>query len=113
MIELNETTFDELISGDTFVVVDFFATWCRPCVNLMKVLPRLEDQYEDDEVKFGSVDVDQVPALAERYEISSVPTFIMFRNGEIIDRWSGVKSLMEMRVIIDGLLQITREGDRE
>jgi len=82
IIHGNEQNFEELITGE-LVLVDFFAEWCGPC----KILaPVLEDLEKIDVVK---IDVDENPELAKKFGIMSVPTLMIFRNGEMKSNRSG------------------------
>lgn len=74
--------FKELIKKD-LIVVDFFATWCGPCKMLGPVLESL------DSVEVLKIDVDECPDLAREYGIMSVPTLLIFKNGELKDKRSG------------------------
>jgi thioredoxin 1 len=82
-------TFQELIDGDTPVLVDFFATWCGPCKMMQ---PILEDTSKTlgDKVKIVKVDVDKNPLAATKFQVRGVPTLILFQNGKILWRESGV-----------------------
>lgn len=82
-------TFQELIDGDTPVLVDFFATWCGPC---QMMLPILEDTAKvlGEKVKILKVDVDKNPLAASKFQVRGVPTLILFKNGKILWRESGV-----------------------
>ncbi len=82
VIHGNESNFKELIKQD-LMVVDFFATWCGPCKMLGPVLESLDD------VEVLKIDVDECPDLAREYGIMSVPTLMIFKNGELKDKRSG------------------------
>lgn len=84
--------FNETIKGDKLTVADFFATWCGPCKMQGPVIERLHGKIGDS-VNIIKIDVDRQRDLAERYEIRSVPTIIIFKNGEILWRASGLQQL--------------------
>ena len=87
--------FKELIQSPKPVLVDFYAEWCGPC-QIMK--PRLLDVAErmGEKAKIVEIDVDREKELAERYRIQSVPTFILFKNGEQLWRQSGAISTIAL-----------------
>ncbi len=87
--EINDEQFNEMIKGDVPVVVDFHADWCGPCKVLSPILDELDDEIEN--VEFVKINVDHYPELSGSYEIMAVPTVIMFKNGEVKDRFAGVK----------------------
>ncbi len=87
--EINEKEFNELINGESLVVVDFHADWCGPCKVLSPILDELDS--EIDNVEFVKLNVDNYPELSGSYGIMAVPTVIMFQNGEMKDRFSGVQ----------------------
>jgi thioredoxin 1 len=77
-----ETTFDEeVLQSDTPVIVDFWAEWCGPCHAVSPILERIADE-RAGELKVVKVNIDEEPALAQRYGIASIPTMILFKNGE-------------------------------
>lgn len=82
-------TFQELIDGDTPVLVDFFATWCGPCKMMQ---PILEDTSKKmgERVKIVKVDVDKNQLAASKFQVRGVPTLILFHKGKILWRESGV-----------------------
>jgi thioredoxin 1 len=79
--------FNELINGETPVLVDFSAEWCGPCKMMAPVLEQLKEKMED-KVRIVKIDVDNNRELAFKYNIRSVPTLMLFQDGKT--KWSGV-----------------------
>jgi thioredoxin 1 len=81
-IEATEATFDqEVLGSDKPVLVDFWAEWCGPCHMVAPVLDQIASERGDD-LRLVKVNIDEQPALAQRYGVMSIPTMILFRNGE-------------------------------
>lgn len=89
-------TFKDVISGNQLVLVDFFATWCQPCKMMHPVLERVKHEL-GDKIRIIKIDVDKHQQTAYQYEIRSVPTLMIFRNGKILWRQSG--SMTEANLI--------------
>lgn len=91
--------FDEIVNADVPVLVDFFATWCGPCQMLH---PRLEELHEKlgDKLKIIKIDIDKNQALASSLKIQSVPTLMLFKNGELKWRESGLLSTCDLEELI-------------
>lgn len=78
----NEGNFDsEVLKSDVPVLVDFTATWCGPCKALAPIVEKVADEFEG-KVKVGKLDIDEARAIAQKYGIRSVPTVMVFQNGE-------------------------------
>lgn len=97
-------TFNDVISGDSLVLADFFATWCQPCKMMHPVLEQVKDAL-GDRIRIIKVDVDKYGATAGRYQIQSVPTLMLFRNGEVLWRASGAMSKADLLATIDSFLK--------
>lgn len=87
VIELNNSNFDSIISSDKPTLVDFWAEWCGPCKMMHPVFERLAKKYPS--IKFARVNVDQNQDISMRFGVQAIPTFIMFRSGQILDRMMG------------------------
>jgi len=92
-------TFQEIINQDKHVLVDFFATWCGPCKMQAPILDEVKNRL-GDQVSIIKIDVDQNQQVAVQYQVRSVPTLIIFKNGEIKWRQSGVFQANELERLL-------------
>ena len=88
--------FDTILNGDKPVFVDFWATWCGPCRMVSPLVDQLAEEYSDL-ITFVKVDVDEEPALAQRYQVMSIPNLVLFQDGMVVDQAAGArpKALIE------------------
>lgn len=102
VIEYNENNYSDFEWFEGFAVIRFYADWCKPCVQNFPIFAELATYYAEvnPEVKFGKINVDQSPILTLRYNAYGLPSTLIFRNGEIIKRIAGVKSLTAMKAIL-------------
>ncbi len=91
--------FQELIHSDTPVLVDFYATWCGPCQMQAPVLEQVARKIGDT-ARIVKVDVDKNPAAASQYKVQGVPTLILFKQGQIVWRKSGMIPAHELEKVL-------------
>ena len=85
--ELTTGEFDNFIKEGA-VLVDFFAEWCMPCLMMAPVIEELSEKFKG-KIKFGKVNVDDNTKLAQKYNVMSIPNFVLFKNGQAADRFVG------------------------
>lgn len=99
MKEIKEDSLKSVFQENATTVVDFFATWCGPCNVLAPVLDDLSNEIKD--VSFVKVDVERCPNLTAQFDISNVPTVIVFQNGKEVQRMIGLQHKTSMRDVIE------------
>ena len=97
-MHLTKDNFDSITSTG-LVLVDFWATWCGPCRMQAPILEELDEQL-NGKVKICKLDVDDEPAIAQRFGVMSIPTLMVFRNGEIISKEVGVHTVEQLMTML-------------
>ncbi len=87
-IEITDSNFEEIVSSDLPVLVDFWAEWCGPCKMIGPVVDELAGEYEG-KVIIGKVNVDENPETAAKFMVRSIPTLLVLKGGEIVDKQVG------------------------
>ena len=97
-------TFNDVIMSDKPILVDFFATWCQPCKMMHPVLEEVKARL-GAKIRIIKVDVDKHQDVAAGYRIQSVPTLMLFQNGEMLYRQSGAMSRNELLALLDPFIK--------
>ena len=104
IVELSADNFEqEVVKSSTPVLVDFWAEWCGPCKMLAPVLDELASEY-DGKVKVGKVNIDNHQQLSVQYGIQSIPTLLVFKDGQVQEQHVGMKSKAVLKEALDSAL---------
>jgi thioredoxin 1 len=102
-VRLTEANFDRLTSSEKLTFVDFWATWCGPCRIMEPVVEKLAKKYSD-KVLFGKVNVDEEMNISSRYQVFSIPTFMIFKNGQPMDAVIGAVGEASLERLVAGAI---------
>lgn len=101
VITLTNSSFQsEVMSSDKPVLIDFFATWCGPCRMVSPIVDKISDEYTN--IKVCKVDVDSEPELAQRFEVTSIPTLVVIKNGNVVNKAVGYRSKEDILEMLNG-----------
>ena len=100
--ELSKNEFDDFISKG-FVLIDFYADWCMPCLMMAPVVDELSEKFKR-KIKFGKVNIDDNSGLAQKFGVSSIPNFVLFKDGERVGQFVGGMSEDEFEKRLKGVV---------
>ncbi len=96
-IILNDQNFEnEVLKSEVPVLVDFWASWCGPCKMMGPIVEEVAKDMEGKAVKVAKLNVDEATGTAEKYNVMSIPTFKIFKGGQVVDEFVGVQSKEEI-----------------
>lgn len=98
-LEITSSNFEETIKGSDVVLVDFWATWCGPCKMIAPIIDEIANEFQGKAV-VGKVNVDENATLAEQFGIMSIPTMIIFKNGEIAEKMVGPRTKAQIEAAL-------------
>jgi thioredoxin 1 len=104
VIELNDSNFNEYLSNDKPILVDFWAEWCGPCKMLTPTIDELADEYAN-KIVIGKLNVDEHPSIASEYGIRSIPSLLFFKDGKVQNQIMGAVSKNDIAKTLDGLIE--------
>lgn len=101
VVNVTKSSFEnEVLKAEQTVLVDFWADWCMPCKMLAPIVDQIAEEHS--EIKVCKVDIDKESALAMEYKVMSIPTLVVFKNGQIAGQTVGVQSKTD----IEGMLEV-------
>ena len=104
VLQLSQDDFNrEVVESDRPVLVDFWANWCQPCHMLAPIVEQLADEYAG-RITVAKVDTDANRDLSLEYAINSLPTLLLFKDGEVVQRFIGVRTRSEYAAALDAVL---------
>tara|TARA_Y100000296_G_scaffold86401_1_gene126027 strand:- start:974 stop:1300 length:327 start_codon:yes stop_codon:yes gene_type:complete len=100
--EISKNEFKNFVNKD-FVLIDFFAEWCMPCLMMVPVIDELSEKFKG-KIKFGKLNIEDNQELAQKFDIVSLPNFILFKDGKQIEQFIGAMSLEDFKKKLDSFV---------
>ena len=100
---MKKTEVYNAITNNEICVLDFWASWCGPCTHMKDVIEKLEKEFSN--INFIKINVDENRDICLKFQISTVPTLIIFKNGEIVDTITGFHNFNELSAIIEKIVE--------
>jgi thioredoxin 1 len=103
-VSIDDSSFSEVVlQAEKPVLIDFWAAWCKPCLMVAPILDELSEEY-DGKISFVKLDIDQNPQTPAKYGIMSIPSLLVFKNGEPVSHIVGFKPKGELKRSLDAVL---------
>ena len=100
-VRLTKNNFkDEVLNSDIPVLVDFWATWCGPCRMVAPIVEEIANEY-DGRIKVGKVNVDEEPELSMQFRVASIPTLMVFKNGQLVNTAVGYRPKADILALFE------------
>ncbi len=99
VLSVNKNNFEEIINSEKSVLLDFYADWCGPCRMVLPLVHEIAD--ENPDILVGKINVDEEMELASQFGVSTIPTLVVIKNGEIVNRSSGAKPKAQILAMLE------------
>lgn len=100
VISINKNNFEEIRNSDKPVLLDFYADWCGPCRMVSPIVDEIAE--ERDDIVVGKINVDNEPQLAEQFEVFSIPTLVVLKNGKVVNQSAGARPKAQILAMLEG-----------
>ena len=100
VISINKENFESIKNGDKPVLLDFYADWCGPCRMVSPIVDEIAE--ERDDIVVGKINVDEQPQLAEQFEVFSIPTLVVLKNGKVVNQSAGARPKAQILAMLEG-----------
>ena len=100
VISINKDNFEAIRNSDKPVLLDFYADWCGPCRMVSPIVDEIAE--ERDDIVVGKVNVDNEPQLAEQFEVFSIPTLVVLKNGKVVNQSAGARPKAQILAMLEG-----------